>query len=181
MALLIGRDALRSRVIVSMRLDEKKKYYLCFGIVLVLALAIGLGCGVNGGDVLLQRSMFRGGSSPLLFRPAYQYYSIFRFINDGDEMKRLAGYYALLESRGRNDDFLIERYEKEDSPVIKRTIVWILGFSEEIDGILDFYHGIYKNSPESIKRQIEVSLLLQDAGVYRDFMKKEGVPGILSK
>lgn len=164
-----------------MHWDDRRKYYLCYGMVLALALAIGLGCGVSGGEILLQRSMLKGGSSPLFFRPAYEYYAIFRFINSGDEMKRLAGYYALLDSRRGNDEFLIERYEKEQSPVIRRTILWILGFSDDSEGIVDFYHGIYKDSPVPIKRQIEESLLSRDAGLYRDFLKKEGLPGILSK
>jgi hypothetical protein len=59
----------------------------------------------------------------MFYRPSFYYIEALRFLNSPIEMRRAAGYYALLDS-GRIDlAYLLERYRKEDSPYIKRIIV----------------------------------------------------------
>ncbi len=58
-------------------------------------------------------------------------------LGSADEMKRLAGYYALLETDSIDVEFLVERYGMESSTVNRRTIVWLLGFARNSRAAFD--------------------------------------------
>jgi len=159
----------------AMRIFERYKLYLYFTAVVAVSLFLGLGSGIFIGKGLMRQSLAQGGHSILLFRPAYDYFMTYGLINSNNEMKRLTGYYTLLESRYYNEDFLIDRYKKENSPVIKRTIVWILGFSGEKEKVITFYNGVYKESSRPIQRQIQEAYSRIDPSGYSDFMRKKNI------
>ena len=62
------------------------------------------------------------GASLFLFsRPGSQYIHTAGLLNSNSELKRLTGYYSLLDNRKIDVDFLIERYKRTIYYIVKIT------------------------------------------------------------
>jgi hypothetical protein len=118
----------------------------------------------------------------LLYRPAHEYIFLYDKLNDVNELKRLSGYYSLLEYKTIDNTFLIDRYKREKSPYIKRTIIWILGYSEDSSGTIDFFSSIYKDATPEIQLEILRSVKRMDGSPLKQFIINQKVPkNILKK
>lgn len=114
-----------------------------------------LGYGFGAGCALVSMKTALAGRSPLLlFRPTQGFVRIYRSINSPDELERLDGYYAMREHRLVDEGFLIERFQYEQSPVVRRGIVWVLGFSTSRKRVVSFFAGLYPNTTPPIKLEI---------------------------
>lgn len=143
--------------------------------VLLLSLSLGLGGGVIIGRELLHKALLSDATAFFIFRPAGEFFSVYSLINSRSELKRLSGYYSLMEYGHSDDAFLIERYSLERSPVVKRTIVWILGFSGERGPVMKFLSDAYPETSGALRVQILQSLSRVSPERYRDFMKKNSI------
>ncbi len=90
----------------------------------------------------------------LLFKPSERFYEVYNKINSNNELKRLSGYYALLDNHMIDPIFLKRRYKIEKSLLLKRTILWLLSFATNKDEVISFYRKIYKNSSNAQKVDI---------------------------
>lgn len=164
-----------------MLIDKFGNLLLILLVVLLLAAGYVLG---NSLGTYLTRTMilYERRYMLLLYRPAHEYIFLYDKLNDVNELNRLSGYYSLLEYRSIDNTFLIDRYKREKSPYIKRTLIWILGYSEDRSGTIDFFSSIYKNAApgiqleilQSVKRIDESSLeqFIIDQRVHEKILKK---------
>lgn len=132
----------------------KKNWTVNAGLFVICAL-IGLAVGRMTGTHLLEGVVLRESRLPLLvLRPVGQYYDIYRLLNSTNPFSRLSGYYALVENGMIDVNFLIERYRVERFPVIKKALLWALGFSQDRRRVVDFYRSIYGESDGEIQSEI---------------------------
>ena len=162
-----------------MRIKNKifsiKKRVMALGLVLLI-FTIGYLSGSHIGEYLTSNLITDGsGSLLLLYRPALEHSHISRLLASGNELKRLAGYYSLLDNKRIDAEFLIERYKKEGAAYIKRSIIWLLGFSNKKIYILDFMAKEYKNGSPKIKREILQSMKRLDDKYLKQFMKDQKI------
>ncbi len=111
----------------------------------------------------------------LLYRPAHEYIFLYDKLNDVNELNRLSGYYSLLEYKSIDNTFLIDRYKREKSPYIKRTIIWILGYSEDSSGTIDFFSSIYKGATPEIQLEILRTVKRMDESSLKQFIINQKV------
>ncbi len=156
-----------------------KKYYLSltFACVAVAGLAGGL---LVGGRAL---TGFVTGSSRamvLLYRPSFEHVKNATMLNSHDGLKRLAGYYALLQNNTIDPGYLMERCRDEPLPVNRKAIIWILGFSRDRDRARAALEALYDGAPEEYRHGILASLARLDANALEDFLNARhpgDVPG----
>jgi len=111
----------------------------------------------------------------LLYRPAYEYKYILNLLNNSNEYKRLAGYYSLLENRRIDSDFLIERYKREEKRYIKRSIIWLLGYSKNKKDVIEYISNIYPYSPGKIKKEILRTMKRLNLQYFNNFVKSKKI------
>lgn len=139
----------------------------------LVSVASGLGLGTAVGTALMGDFIRRGGSIvPLLYRPSFQHMRATAMLSSADELKRLAGYYALLETDSIDVEFLVERYAMESSTVTRRTIVWLLGFARNRSAAFDACAGLYRDAQAPVRAEILSSIRRLDAERYLDFIKE---------
>lgn len=141
-------------------------------IAVFLLLALGFAMGKEAGNLLVTRFLAgKGASLFLLYRPAYEYMYVISLLGSDDGLKRIAGYYSLLENRKVDAEFLAERYRKEDLPFIKSAIVWILGQGGDITEAEKFFSEIYPSASHEIRVEMLKALKRRDEGLFRRFQK----------
>jgi len=122
----------------------------CFIILLSLAgFAIGIFCG----DGILSRSI-KGNFlfMAFIFQPSQNFVDTYSLLNDTNDFRRLAGYYAYKESKLIDLDFLYERYKIEESDIMHNTIIWIAENSNlNNKKLVDFYKKLYDISTAKTK------------------------------
>ena len=123
-----------------------------FCLIIIIALT-GFAAGIACGDVILSRSI-RGDFlfMAFIFQPSQNFVDTYSLLNDSNDFKRLAGYYAYKESKLVDLDFLYERYKIEESDIIHNTIIWIAETSDiNNKKLVDFYKKIYTISTDKTK------------------------------
>lgn len=135
----------------------KFKKGFCF--TLIIAAVIG---GVSGricGNYIL-RSSLKGNISffTFIFSPSQNFIDTFSLLNDGNDFKRLSGYYAYKESGLVDTDFLYERFKDEDSVIIKKIIIRIAEENIKDEKLVDFYRKLYEVSPVDIKKILKTKI-----------------------
>ena len=135
--------------------SERMRITFYIGIIGLILFFVGFFGGKFGGKQLL-KGFFSTGDIRLsiLFTPSHEFFNTYQKINSYNEFDRLSGYYAMVDNNYINDDFLMKRYELEESEILKRTIIWILGFSKNKETISSFYSSIYNKSELRIKEEI---------------------------
>jgi hypothetical protein len=93
-----------------------------------------------------------------LTKPAFKYIKVYNRLNNPNELERLTGYYALLDYNIIDLDFLKKRFFLEEHLTIKKTIIWIMGHSNNKKQLLDIFNLIYNKSDKSIKNEIDLIL-----------------------
>ena len=138
--------------------------------------AVGFGTGAAIGSVLIGDFIKGGGRIvPLLYRPSFQHIDAAAMLGSADDLKRLSGYYALLETGSVDVGFLVERYGMESSIVTRRTIVWILGFAQDRRTAFDAYTELYREAPASVRAELLCTLKRLDGKRYLDFIKDHDI------
>lgn len=157
---------------------QRLKYWagaLCAFILLVSA---GFFIGRGAGNRLMEGILLRETRLPLLLsRPVYQFYDIHTLLNSNNPYSRLSGYYSLVDVNMIDPDFIGERYIREQVPVIRRTLVWVLGLSKERKAALRTCASLYDSSDDEMKREILSVMQRLDPSFYGEFIKKNRVPG----
>ena len=137
---------------------------------LSLLVALGLAAGITTGNHMIKGLISKGSLSLfLLYRPSSKYIETARLLRSNSETERLTGYYSLLENKKMDSDFLIKRYKKE-SLFIKRSIIWLLGFSGD-KNISGFLAKEYIGATVNIKKEILRSIKKIDASFFDQFSK----------
>lgn len=155
--------------------NQLGKWWSLLIIIIFLSLS-GYLIGTGTGKLLLKSLLFSKKSSPfLIYKPAQEFFTIYRYINSSNELERLNGYYALLDNRIIDEQYLCERFNIEKSTIVKRTIVWMLGSSPGAEDMLDCFNKIYSNSNISIKREILRSLKRADEKIFNEFVNENKI------
>lgn len=149
----------------------KNKTIVICAVLLLLPL-IGYRAGRLAGGRMLAGIVMRESSFPLLIsRPVTQFYDLYVLINSGNPFSRISGYYLLLDNNMIDEVFLLERYRKEELFAIRRTILWILGFSQDAGVVLRDYAALYNESDEPMKKEILALMKRKDRDYYRAFVR----------
>jgi hypothetical protein len=69
-----------------------------------------------------------------------------------------------------NNQFLMERYQNEENYVIKRTILWIMSFSEDSDSVLKFYASVFDKN-DMLFKDILVYMKHVNLEYYKKFIE----------
>ncbi|TAL32945.1 MAG: hypothetical protein EPN93_14860 [Spirochaetes bacterium] len=134
--------------------------------------AAGLGAGFAvGADALTGFVTGRSRAAVLLYRPSFDHVKSVLMLNSQDELRRLAGYYALLQNRTLDADYLLARYREEQNPVTRRTILWIMGFVPDPSKAYASLESVYDDAPGIMQRQILRSLARVDPGSLDRFAR----------
>ncbi len=140
-------------------------------IVVPVLILIGFMVGKPLGKGLISNLVLRDSLFPLLLsRPIDQFFGMHILLNSPNPYSRLSGYYSLFDNRMINAEFLIERFKIEENYVIKRTILWILSFSEDPKQVLKFYSALYDKN-DIIARDVLVHMRNLDKGYYEKFIE----------
>lgn len=134
--------------------------------------------GRGAGNRLMEGILLHETRFPLLLsRPVYQFYDIYTLLNSNNPYSRLSGYYSLVDANMIDLDFIRERYAREQVPVIRRTLLWVLGRSKDRDAALKIFASLYDSSDDEMKREILAMMGRLDPGFRAEFIKKNRVPG----
>ncbi len=145
---------------------------------LALFVSIGFFIGWGAGNRLIEGMLLHETRFPLLLsRPVYQFYDIFNLLNSNNPYSRLSGYYSLVDANMIDPGFIRERYSREQVPVIRRTLLWVLGLSKDRDEALRSYVSLYDASDDDMKREILGMMKRLDPAFYGEFIKKNRVTG----
>ena len=123
-----------------------------FCVIILISLS-GFAGGIACGDIILSRSI-KGDFlfMAFIFHPSQNFVDTYSLLNNSNDFKRLAGYYAYKESKLIDLDFLYERYKIEESDIIHNTIIWIAGNSDlNNKKLVDFYKKLYSISTGKTK------------------------------
>ena len=162
---LIGSDAGHGYMVI------KNKIVSICAIGLVLAI-IGYQAGRLAGGRMLAGILMKESSFPfLLSKPVSQFYNMYVLLNSGNPFNRISGYYSLLDNNMIDEEFLLDRYRKEELFAIKRTIVWILGFSRDTGMVLRDYAALFKEADEPMKKAILELMKRKDRAYYLGFVR----------
>jgi len=127
-----------------------------FLLTLIAGTLLAFGSGKIIGARLLKYALFSKGQYLFFINGATgDILSLYRAINDGDALTRLAGYYALIDYGLVNADFLIERIRAENAFLVKRTLVWMLGNYCEKKEAMRLLEKIYGESGSDLKNEIQ--------------------------
>lgn len=141
----------------------------------IIILTAGFLFGSALGSILITGLITKGNRTAfLLYRPSSEYIITARLLGSSSELLRLSGYYSLLDNRRIDNNFLIERYKKEPD-YIKRSIIWILGYSENPKSVLSFLSEEYNDASKYLKREMLKSMKRIDKTYYTDFIVKHGI------
>jgi hypothetical protein len=131
--------------------------------VAAIVAAAGLGAGFAlGADAMTGFVTGRSRAAVLLYRPSFDHVRSVLMLNSQDELRRLAGYYSLLQNRTLDADYLLARYREEQNPVTRRTILWILGFVPDTLKAGESLESVYDDAPAAMRSQILRSLVRLD-------------------
>lgn len=133
-----------------------------------------LGKGAGAG---LMSSLLTGGGRLvlLLYMPSARYLETIGYLDSGNELTRLAGYYSLLDNKKLDADFIIDRYREEKSVFVKRTLVWLMGFAADDGKIFDVFVDTYGSADGSVKREMIRTLKRKDTAMLEMFLKDKGI------
>jgi hypothetical protein len=139
----------------------------------VLIFTLGYQLGSALGTAMIKKMLLHQQRYFFIYPPAQAYLTLYNRLNGRDELVRLSGYYALLDHRKIDTAFLFERYEREHALFIKRTIIWVLGFSDKHREVISFFTSIYEDAPLEIKDEILRSVRRLDRKQLHRFTTKK--------
>lgn len=111
----------------------------------------------------------------LLYQPAFENISKIRLLGSNNEYKRLVGYHSLIENRRIDVDFLIDRYTSEESIYLRRSIIWLMGYSKDEKSIYNFLSDIYEEAPWRNKLEVLRTMKRLDINLFNKFIKYHNI------
>ncbi|MCL2026418.1 MAG: hypothetical protein FWG92_06405 [Leptospirales bacterium] len=126
-------------MIIKMIAKYKNIILIAFSCILLLVFGYCLGSKL-GREAIGGLYSMRFPVMSLFYTPARQHYETAFLLNSDDELKRIAGYYSILDGGVFDAGYLKERYLKEDSLLAKKTILWALanrGASEVLSSLYE--------------------------------------------
>jgi len=132
---------------------------------------IGYCFGNHLGSHIITR-LISGENSFLLalYKPAFEYINTINLLESNNELKRLTGYYSLLDNKKIDVDFLIDKYKREELIYIKRSIIWLLGYSNKKRKAINFLSEIYKDASLRVKLEVLRSIKRIDRESFNKFI-----------
>jgi len=141
-----------------------------------LLMLAGYGAGLLIGGGFVESILLREGRFPLLLsRPVNQFYDVYSLINSANPFSRLSGYYSLVDNNMVNEQFVADRYEREQVPVVRRTLLWVLSHAKDRDRAVKFYASIYGASDDSLKKDILRHMKRLDEKYFNGFVKENRI------
>jgi len=154
---------------------DKRKYIAQISGILLSAMIVGLFGGRLLGHVMLQQLVLQKSYlSIFIVRPVAEYRYVMSLLSSESELDRLAGYYSLSAYGIVDNRFLEERFKREGSEYIKRTIIWLISKDMQKRNI-HFFNEIYKTSSRNIQKQILKSIYKYDEGKFNRFIDQNNV------
>ncbi len=151
---------------------KKERLYIIF--VFLVILFFGYALGRTAGTHIVA-GLFKGERYILLlYRPPFEYLKTANLLYSSDELKRLEGYYSLLDNKLIDPDLLIERY-KQESEFIKPVIIWLLGYSNDKEAVLKFMSGEYANTDQRVKKEILKTMKRLDETYFKNFAASQKI------
>ena len=157
-------------------LKDKIKYFIAnlnkeilrVVIIFLAILLLGYALGRLAGNHIVS-GLLKGKRYVLLFyRPPFEYLYTANLLYSSDELKRLEGYYALLDNMIVDPDLLMERY-KQESDFIKPVIIWLLGYADNNDAVLKFISEEYSKADQRGKKEILKTMKKLDEIFFMNF------------
>lgn len=157
-----------------MKINKKTILKIFFTLLIFTSITgAGVFTGVISGGTIMSGFVSAGTRVPFVFfTPSLEFFNIYRMINSPDEMERLSGYYSLYEKKIPHVEFLSERFDDERSVTIKRTIIWIIGGSQDRAASVRFFERVFDLNDTSVKTEIIKSLKRYGKAEYDEFIKK---------
>jgi len=140
------------------------------------AIAAGFACGIPSG-LLFEKSAVNGKFylPALSFRPSQNFAELIRRLNSDNPLDRLTGYYIYRESGLVDLEFLLKRYEYDDTPLIRKTIIWTASSEHDLKKLADFYSKIFEISTPDIQHVIIMNVKKLGESIYSDFISKHKI------
>lgn len=141
-----------------------------------MALAAGFICGIPAG-ILFEKSAINGKFylPALSFRPSQNFAELIRRLNSNNPLYRLTGYYIYRETGLVDLEFLLQRYEYDDTALIRTTIIWIASSEHDLKKLADFYSKIFEISTPEIQRVIISNVKKLGDSIYLDFISEHQI------
>lgn len=138
--------------------------------------AAGFVCGIPAG-LVFEKSAVNGKFylPALSFRPSQNFAELIRRFNSNDPYYRLTGYYIYRETGLVDLEYLRQRYEYDDTELIRKTIIWIASSERDIKKLSDFYSKIFEISTPEIQHVIILNVKKLGDGIYSDFISKHKI------
>jgi len=140
------------------------------------ALAAGFACGIPAG-LLFEKSAVNGRFylPALSFRPSRNFAELISRLNNDDVLYRLTGYYIYRETGLVDLEFLLQRYEYDDTDLIRKTIIWIATSEHDKKKLTDFYSKIFEISTPEIQHVIILNVKKLGDSIYSDFVSEHKI------
>lgn len=156
-------------------ITDKRKYIAQITGILLSAMLLGFFGGRLLGHVMLQQLVLQQSYlSIFIVRPVAEYRYVMSLLSSESELDRLAGYYSLSAYGMVDNRFLEERFKREGSEYIKRTIIWLISKDMEKRNI-HFFNEIYKSSSRNIQKQILKAIYIYNEGKFNRFIDQNDV------
>ena len=162
-------------VVFNIMTGEKRKHIVIVSCILLSVLCVGLGSGRVIGHIMLQKLVLQQSYlSFFIVRPVAEYMYVMKLLSSESEFDRLAGYYSLTAYGIVDNRFLEERFKREGSGYIKRTIIWLISNNMERRNI-KFFNEIFKNASRGSKIQILKALYRYEESEFNSFIDQNNV------
>ncbi len=149
---------------------------LAAGLFPVAVLLAGLGIGSwIGAHMITSLITGNGRLGLLLYKPSFEHLVTVSLLNSDNELKRIEGYYALRDSGKIEINYLTERYKAEEALYIRRTIIWLMGYSGDHRFAVKALSSLYADAAHPLKIEILRSLAKIDANLLDTFIKEHKV------
>ena len=157
-------------------IQGNRQIILATALLAITLFGVGNAIGLFGSHHMVNNLLSgRGLSSLLIFKPTGNLIRIFKMVNSKNELERLSGYYALLDSGIIDVNFLAEQLTREETPAVKRTIIWLLSFAESAEEAEAVFDEVYGRSTLPMKREIIRSMKRLDEERYVEFIGRHNV------
>ncbi len=161
------------RTIPELKIFSKSLNPLAMWMALVLSVALfGYAIGYSINAFFLSR--FLGGGSGLMYlvyQPTFEHVYVRNRLYSDNDLIRLSAYYALFDYGRIDESLFMRRYTEESEPYIKRSLIWMLGYSANSRKILQFFEKEYKASPPELQVEMLKSLSRIDIRLLDEFIR----------
>ncbi len=143
------------------------------GIAVLLAIGLsGYAVGYSINTFLFSR--FLGGGSGLMYliyQPTFEHVYVRNRLYSDNDLIRLSAYYALFDYGRIDESLFMKRYAEESAPYIRRTLIWMLGYSANSQKVLHFFEKEFRASSQDMQVEMLKSLKRSDSRLLDEFIR----------